>query len=96
MIENSITYDITTCINAVETAILSEEVCGKNYHKCLDNGKFIDIETGAPIVGVKDFFKLEQSLYFTPGIEAVHQKLAQNPNNRTFVYDCYSRSGSTA
>ena len=84
--------DITTCINAVETAILSEEVCGKNYHKCLDNGKFIDIETGAPIVGVKDFFKLEQSLYFTPGIEAVHQKLAQNPNNRTFVENFVNRT----
>ncbi len=78
-------YDITTCVNAVETAILSEEVCGKNYHKCLDNGEFIDIDTGAPITGVKDFFKLEQLLTFTPGIDAVHQKLAQNINNRAFV-----------
>ena len=25
--------DITTCINEVETAILSEQVCGANYHK---------------------------------------------------------------
>lgn len=77
--------DVPTCINEVESAILSEEVCGKNYHKCLDNGEYIDIKTGAPIAGIKDFFKLEQSLYFTPGVEAVHQKLAQNPSNRTFV-----------
>ncbi|MBQ2844484.1 MAG: hypothetical protein IJE79_00500 [Alphaproteobacteria bacterium] len=77
--------DVPTCINEVESAILSEEVCGKNYHKCLDNGEYIDIKTGAPIAGIKDFFKLEQLLYFTPGVEAVHQKLAQNPSNRTFV-----------
>ena len=44
--------DLTSCINNIETAILSEEVCGANYHKCLDNGQFIDVTTGAPIVGV--------------------------------------------
>lgn len=84
--------DISTCINEVETAILSEEVCGANYHKCLDNGEYIDIDTGAPIAGVKDFFKLEQTLVFTSGIEAVHQKLAQNPSNRTFVENFAKRT----
>ena len=85
-------YDVTTCINAVETAILSEEVCGKNYHKCLDNGEFIDIDTGAPIAGIKDFFKLEQMLSFTPGVDAIHQKLAQNISNRTFVENFTNRT----
>lgn len=84
--------DLSACINAVETTILSEEVCGANYHKCLDNGEFINIDTGAPIVGIKDFFKLDQSLSFTPGIDAVHQKLAQNPNNRKFVENFVNRT----
>ena len=30
--------DMTTCLNNVTAAIQSEEVCGKNYKKCLDNG----------------------------------------------------------
>ncbi len=77
--------DITTCINAVESAIVSEQVCGKNYHKCLDDGKYIDISTGAPIAGVKDFYKLEEMLKFQTGIEAADQKLAQNAANRAFV-----------
>ena len=77
--------DITTCINAVESAIVSEQVCGKNYHKCLDDGKYIDISTGAPIAGVKDFYKLEEMLTFQTGIEAADQKLAQNAANRAFV-----------
>ncbi len=77
--------DITTCINEVEAAILSEEVCGANYHKCLDNGQYIDISTGKPIIGVKDFYKLEQLLTFTAGIDAADQKLSQNKSNRPFV-----------
>lgn len=77
--------DITTCINEVESAILSEQVCGANYHKCLDNGEFIDISTGKPIIGVEDFYKLEQLLTFSAGIDAADQKLSQNPANRTFV-----------
>ena len=52
--------DIATCLTNVETAVLSEEVCGKNYHKCLDNGEYIDVTTGAPIAGVVDFYKLGQ------------------------------------
>ena len=77
--------DITTCINAVETAILSEEVCGANYHKCLDNGEFIDISTGQPIAGVENFYELENLLTFNAGIDAAHQKLTQNTNNRKFI-----------
>ncbi len=77
--------DITTCINEVETAILSEQVCGVNYHKCLDNGEFIDISTGKPIIGVEDFYKLASLLQFSEGIEAADQKLSQNQKNRPFV-----------
>lgn len=83
--------DITTCINEVESAILSEEVCGANYHKCLDNGEYVDISTGKPIIGVKDFFKLGQLLAFDQSIEAAHQQLAENPRNRTFVLNFESR-----
>ena len=54
--------DIATCLSNVQTAILSEEVCGANYHKCLDNGEFIDISTGAPIAGVANFYELENLL----------------------------------
>ncbi len=83
--------DITTCINEVEAAILSEEVCGANYHKCLDSGEFIDITTGAPITGVKDFYKLETMLVFSDGVEAANQKLAKNPVNRQFVTNFENR-----
>ncbi len=78
--------DIATCLANVESAILSEEVCGKNYHKCLDNGKYIDVSTGAPITGVVDFYKLGTLLKFTPGRNNETQKLAQNPDNQEFVY----------
>ena len=84
--------DITTCINEVEAAILSEEVCGKNYHKCLDNGQFIDIATGKPIIGVEDFYKLEQLLTFREGVEAADQKLAQQNKNRMFVSNFEKRT----
>ncbi len=84
--------DITTCINEVESAILSEQVCGKNYHKCLDNGEFIDISTGAPITGVEDFYKLEKMLVFSDGVEAANQKLAKNPSNRVFVQSFENRT----
>ncbi len=77
--------DITTCINEVETAILSEQVCGSDYHKCLDNGQFIDLTTGAPIAGVENFYELEKLLTFTTGVDAANQKLAQNNANREFV-----------
>lgn len=83
--------DITTCINEVEAAILSEEVCGADYHKCLDNGQYIDISTGKPIVGVEDFYKLEQMLVFSDGIEAADQKLSKNSSNRGFVQNFENR-----
>ena len=83
--------DITTCVNEVESAILSEQVCGANYHKCLDNGQYIDVSTGKPIVGVKDFYKLEQMLVFSDGVEAANQKLAKNSSNRGFVQNFENR-----
>ena len=83
--------DITTCINEVEQAILSEQVCGANYHKCLDNGEFIDISTGKPIAGVEDFYKLQQLLTFSDGIEAADQRLSKNSSNRKFVHNFETR-----
>ena len=83
--------DVTACINEVEAAIVREEVCGAGYHKCLDNGEYIDISTGKAIVGVKDFYKLGDMLKFSQGVEAVHQKLSKNSGNRTFVQNFESR-----
>lgn len=77
--------DKATCIANVEAAVLSEQVCGTGYHKCLDNGEFIDITTGAPIAGVVNFYELANILNFDFGKSAAEQKLAQNPRNRTFV-----------
>lgn len=77
--------DIATCLTNVENAILSEEVCGANYHKCLDNGEYIDVTTGAPISGVVDFYKLGTMLTFASGRNNKDQKLAQNINNQVFV-----------
>lgn len=84
-------WDITTCVNEVENAILSEQVCGANYHKCLDNGQFIDVATGKPIAGVEDFYRLEQLLVFSDGVAAAEQKLSKNPSNRVFVQNFESR-----
>ena len=83
--------DVTTCVNEVEEAILSEEACGAGYHKCLDNGEYIDISTGKPIVGVKDFYKLGDMLKFSDGVEALHQKLSKNSANRKFVQNFEAR-----
>jgi len=77
--------DLTTCVNEVEQAILSEEVCGANYHKCLDNGEYIDVTTGKPIAGVSDFYKLEQLLRFSEGRDASNQKLTTIASNQTFI-----------
>ena len=84
--------DIPTCIADVESAILSEQVCGANYHKCLDNGEFIDITTGAPIAGVTDFYKLAEMLTFADGVDAANQKLSKNTANRTFVQNFESKT----
>lgn len=83
--------DIATCLNNVEAAVLSEEVCGAGYHKCLDNGEFIDISTGAPIAGVVKFYELGNLLTFNEGVSASDQKLSKIPNNRTFVQNFEKR-----
>lgn len=84
--------DITTCVNNVESAILSEEVCGANYHKCLDNGEFIDISTGAPIAGVEKFYELENLLKFADGVGASEQQLSKVKSNRAFVQNFEKRT----
>ena len=83
--------DIATCIANVESAILSEEVCGAGYHKCLDNGEFIDVSTGSPIAGVENFYELGELLQFADGVEASEQKLAKNITNRPFVQNFEKR-----
>lgn len=75
---------LTACINEIEAAVLSEEVCGTNYHKCLDNGEYIDVSTGKPIAGVSDFFKLGELLTFVDGVQAVDQKLSKVNENSSF------------
>ena len=86
------TDDITTCINNVEDAILSEEVCGANYHKCLDNGEYIDVATGKPIIGVEKFYELGNLLKFTPGLDAATQRLSKTAGNRIFVNNFEKRT----
>lgn len=83
--------DITTCLNNVEAAVLSEQVCGAGYHKCLDNGEFIDITTGAPIAGVVKFYELANQLTFNDSVDASDQKLSKIQNNRTFVRNFETR-----
>lgn len=77
--------DVATCLTNVESAIQSEQVCGANYHKCLDNGQFIDATTGAPLTGVADFYKLGELLTFKSDTDLKDQKLSTIQNNRTFV-----------
>lgn len=84
--------NMATCIGNVEAAVLSEEVCGANYHKCLDNGEFIDVTTGAPIAGVARFYELQDILKFNPNKDNIDQKLAQNPDNRNFVKNFESKT----
>ena len=84
--------DLAACINNVEAAILSEEVCGANYHKCLDNGEFIDVSTGAPITGVVKFYELGNLLTFSPGVDAANQQLSKRANNRVFVSNFEKRT----
>ncbi len=84
--------DFTTCLNNVESAILSEEVCGANYHKCLDNGEFIDISTGKPIAGVEKFYELGNLLKFSDNVDAANQKLSKIVSNRQFVSNFEART----
>lgn len=89
--QNHNSSDLTTCINEIETAILSEQVCGANYHKCLDNGEYIDVSTGKPIAGVVDFANLGKLLKFADGVDASKQKLSKLSSNRTFIQNFESR-----
>ena len=89
--KNHNSSDITTCLNEVEMAILSEEVCGANYHRCLDNGEYIDVTTGAPIAGVKDFYNLEKLLTFSADKDLQNQQLSKISGNRTFVSNFENR-----
>ncbi|MBR1380652.1 MAG: hypothetical protein IJ560_03610 [Alphaproteobacteria bacterium] len=83
--------DLTACVNNVEAAIVNEEVCGANYHKCLDNGEFIDVSTGKPIAGVTNFNELGTQLTFNSGVSAAEQKLSQVVSNRRFVTNFEAR-----
>ncbi len=83
--------DIATCVAEIEAAVLSEEVCGAGYHKCLDNGEYIDISTGAPIAGVVEFYKLGELLQFADGVAPTDQKLTRAPANRIFVQNFEKR-----
>lgn len=76
---------LAMCINNIEAAILSEQVCGANYHKCLDNGEFIDVSTGAPISGVVRFYELGNLLKFDLSKNAADQQLSKVTNNQKFV-----------
>ena len=84
--------DIATCISNVEAAILSDQVCGAGYKKCLDNGKYIDIKTGNAIPGVVDFYKLEELLSFSNDKNITEQKLSKINKNRTFVENFEKRT----
>jgi len=83
--QNHNSDDIATCLTNVETAIQSEEVCGSGYHKCLDNGQYIDVTTGAPLTGVKDFYNLGNLLTFKTNEQIQKQKLSTLTANRDFV-----------
>ena len=77
--------DIATCISNVEEIVKSDEICGSDYHKCLDYGQFIDVTTGAPLTGVVDFYKLGELLTFKNAENLNDQKLSSLSNNRQFV-----------
>lgn len=83
--QNRNSDDIATCLVNVENAILSEEVCGSGYHKCLDNGQYIDVTTGAPLTGVHDFYKLGTLLTFKSNENLQNQKLSYLAGNKKFV-----------
>ncbi|MCR4917837.1 MAG: hypothetical protein K5912_02745 [Alphaproteobacteria bacterium] len=77
--------NFTACLGNVEAAVLSEEVCGAGYHKCLDNGEYIDVTTGAPLPGVVGFYNLGKLLTFNVGADATEQRLSTIQSNRVFV-----------
>jgi hypothetical protein len=77
--------DATACLRNVESAVQSDEVCGAGYRKCLDNGKYIDVTTGKPLIGVVEFYKLQEMLAFAKDTSLSDQRLAKNSSNRIFV-----------
>ncbi len=77
--------DIATCLANVENAVQNEEVCGEGYHKCLDYGQFIDVTTGAPLTGVKNFYELGSLLTFKSNENIQNQKLSSISSNKNFV-----------
>ena len=83
--QNHNSDDIATCLENVESAIQSDEVCGSDYRKCLDYGQFIDVTTGAPLTGVTNFYKLGELLTFKTDTDLKDQKLSAIAKNRTFV-----------
>ena len=76
------------CLENLENAILSEEVCGKNYHKCLDNGRYIDVKTGKPIPGVADIYKMNHLLYFEGDNELKKLNKCVDDDNSSGGYLC--------
>ncbi|GHS98963.1 hypothetical protein FACS189421_08540 [Bacteroidia bacterium] len=91
--QNHNASDMTQCLTAVENAITSEEVCGPNYRKCLDNGQFIDITSGRPIAGVIDFWKLENLLTFNSNSSALtDQRLSKIMENKGFAANFAART----
>ncbi|MCL2737439.1 MAG: hypothetical protein FWE17_01070 [Alphaproteobacteria bacterium] len=78
-------FDATECLREVEAAVLSEQVCGPNYRKCLDNGQFLDVSTGRPFMGVANIFELQNLLVFPENVSIADQRLARNPRNHAFV-----------
>ena len=89
--QNLNALDATACFREVEAAILSPEVCGPGFRRCLDNGQFIDINTGRPFEGVVNFSDLGRLLMWSDGVAATDQRLARNPANRSFVTTFESR-----
>lgn len=82
----------TECLDAVETAIKDEQVCGNDYKKCLDNGEFINKDTGKPFSGVINFYMLGELLTFDQGTALGDQKLTAIPHNRVFVQNFVQRN----
>ncbi|MDR2268596.1 MAG: hypothetical protein LBD94_00240, partial [Rickettsiales bacterium] len=90
--QNHNSADAAECLNAVEKAIKDEQVCGENYKKCLDNGEFINKDTGKPFSGVANFYELANLLTFDSGTNIADQKLASIPTNKPFVQNFVSRN----
>ncbi len=51
VLENQNTYNARECINALETCMKDDMVCGENYNKCLDPTKMFIDENGNVVLG---------------------------------------------